>query len=242
MFSNILVNEVHIWFCRPEAIQEKEKLSAYLSVLSRQEIEQYNRFNYETDRHSYLVSHALLRHVLSKYAEVSPSEWQFSCNSHGKPGLLQSGSELQVGLPSIDFNLTHTKGLCACVATLGRSCGIDAEHIYRKNRLNAVAHRMFAEEELRVLAEGSQYQFYDFWTLREAYVKALGTGLAGSSKDYYFTVGMPDQAASINFRNKPSTGSDSWQFKLFQPTPEHRLAVAIESSEPMSVQISEFIP
>ena len=164
MSSSILDNEVHIWFCRPETIQDEEKLSAYKSVLSRQEMEQYDRFHFERDKHSYLVSHALLRQALSKYADVSPSEWRFTCNAHGKPELVQD-----VEFPAINFNLTHTDGLCACVVTLDKACGIDAENIHRKNRLDAVAQRMFAEEELLMLAESSniQYQFYDFWTLNE---------------------------------------------------------------------------
>ncbi len=144
----------------------------------------------------------------------------------------------------IDFNLTHTDGLCACVVTLNRACGIDAENIHRTNRLNAVAQRMFAEEELLMLDENTdgQYQFFNFWTLREAYVKALGTGLGGSSKEYYFNVDTTDLSASIIFRNSRQTESNNWQFNLFEPTEQHRLAVAFESAEPMPVQITEFIP
>jgi 4'-phosphopantetheinyl transferase len=244
MTSSILENEVHIWFCRPETLKDEEKLVAYRSVLSAQEIQQHERFHFEKDKHSYLVSHALLRHTLSKYASVDASQWKFSCNAHGKPELVKRTTALDSGIPALDFNLTHTDGLCACVVTLGKACGIDAENIHRTNRLSAVAQRMFADEELLILDENSdgQYQFFNFWTLREAYVKALGTGLAGSSKAYYFSVDTADMSASINFRNSQQTESSNWQFNLYEPTKQHRLAVAFESAEPMSVQITEFIP
>ncbi|MFV2004557.1 MAG: 4'-phosphopantetheinyl transferase superfamily protein [Gammaproteobacteria bacterium] len=239
MFPSLPDNEVHVWFCRPETIQDEKKISAYRSILSEQEIEQHHRFHFEKDKHNYLVSHALLRHALSKYADVKVSEWQFSSNAHGKPELIQG-----TGLPVINFNLTHTDGLCACVVTLNMACGIDAENIHRKNRLDAIAQRMFAEEELAMLRKNKniQHQFYDLWTLREAYVKALGTGLAGSSKDFYFEVDAKNLSACINFRNGKQAESSHWQFKLFEPTQEHRLSIAFASSEPVSVQMTEFIP
>jgi 4'-phosphopantetheinyl transferase len=173
--------------------------------LSTQEIERYERFNFDKDRHNYLVSHALLRHALSKYsAVITPSQWQFSSNAHGKPELQQSVTP-DTDAPVIRFNLTHTDGLCACVVTLNKTCGIDAENIHRQNNLAAVARRMFADEELKMLHQSAdeKQQFFNFWTLREAYVKALGTGLAGSSKDYYFsldTTGSLDSTGSLNTR------------------------------------------
>jgi 4'-phosphopantetheinyl transferase len=241
-----LRTEVHVWFCKPEGIRDVSRISAYKSVLSVQETERYERFHYDKDRHNYLVSHALLRHALSKYADVSASQWQFTCNAHGKPELSQYATPPDATLVKSDklrFNLTHTEGLCACVMAIGGACGIDAENVRRKNSLKAVAQRMFAEEEMAVLDESSDdcHRFYDFWTLREAYVKALGTGLAGSSKDYYFSLNPGRRTASLNFKNRRQDEKSRWQFSLFEPTDEHRLAVAFESAEPMSVHVSEFV-
>ncbi len=239
MPSSILDSEVHVWYCRPEDIQDEDKLSAYSSVLSEQERQQQDRFHFEKDKHSYLISHALLRHVLSKYADISVSDWQFTRNDHGKPELIPRG-----GCPKLNFNLTHTTGLCACVVTKNKICGIDVENIHRKNNIEAVAQRMFADEELMVLngARSDQYQFYNFWTLREAYVKALGTGLAGSSKDFYFTVDEATLAATINYRKSLQIESRDWQFKIFEPTQEHRLSVALQSQDKVPVHIAEYIP
>jgi len=233
-----LQSEVHVWFCRPLTIQGKSRLSAYKSVLSKQEIEQYHRFHFEKDRHSYLVSHALLRHSLSKYADVCASQWQFSRKEHGKPELVSLP-----GVENIRFNLTHTGGLSACVVSVNRNCGIDAENIYRKNKLKAVAKRMFAEEELALLDDKNiNQQFYYFWTLREAYVKALGTGLAGSSKAFYFDIDKGDLSVVMHHKSRQQTGNKNWYFKLYEPTPEHVLAVGFESQENVRVFMAEFIP
>ena len=212
-------------------------MSDYKSVLSRQELERYQRFHFEKDRHSYLVSHALLRYSLSKYADVQACHWQFAVNEHGKPELDPS---IDLG---IRFNLTHTDDLCACVMTVDRSCGIDAEYIHRKNNLESVAQRLFADEELaRLSKDNIQPRFYYFWTLREAYVKALGTGLAGSSKAFYFDVGEIDKAVSMRGIDSSGSESERWHFRLYEPNNDHVLAVGYESLDDLPVLMKEYIP
>jgi len=226
---------VHIWFCQPALVQGSEKISACEKVLSEEEKQRYLRFHAEKDRHSYLVSHAMLRQVLSKYAGVPASQWQFTANEHGRPELATPVLE-----PGLQFNLTHTEGLSACVIAAGRRCGIDAEYVHRKNKLFSVAKRMFAEEELAQLDEKNiQQQFYNYWTLREAYVKALGTGLAGSSKAFYFTLGTKNLSAVLQHKDKVK--SDNWRFKLLRPTAEHVLATGFEATKNLPVEIHELI-
>ncbi len=232
-----LQTQAHVWFCQPAMIDDAQKLTAYKAVLSEQELARYHRFHTEKDRHSYLVSHALLRYSLSKYAALEAAQWQFVCGEHGKPELKLSA------LPDLCFNLTHTDGLSACVVAAKKRCGIDAENICRKNKLAAVARRMFADEELAQLDEKNiSRQFYSFWTLREAYVKALGTGLAGSSKAFYFDVGQNGVNIKLHRKVDSADALQNWQFDLYQATPAHVLAVAIESSEDVAIVMNEFIP
>ena len=232
-----LKKEVHVWSCFPDNIRHEKTLSAYRSVLSAEELQHYLRFNHDEDRHNYLVSHALLRNVLSKYADIEASCWQFSSGEHGKPYLVRAA-----GVPGLTFNLTHTRGLSACVISLDRSVGIDAEHTRRKNKLDGIARRMFAEQELDVMSVSSDSQqfFYYLWTLREAYVKALGTGLSGSSKKFYFDVNMQNLGAEIK-ASDAEVALEAYGFKLYLPTPEHVLAVAFESPQSMDIRYLEFI-
>jgi len=233
-----LRSEAHVWFCDPLLMRDEEKVTQYKAVLSKQEVEQYHRFHFDKDRHSYLVSHALLRYSLSKYVDVPASQWQFVSGEHGKPELTPSSAA-----SDLCFNLTHTGGLSACVVTLSRRCGIDAENIHRKNKLNAVAQRMFADEELAQLDEKNiASQFYYFWTLREAYIKALGTGLAGSSKEFYFDVDVNNLSVVMHHKNKPLIDTKNWRFELHLPTLKHVLAVGVESSDDVQLVMSEFIP
>ena len=112
-----LENEVHVWFCRPDEITDAVKLDDYRSILSTDERDKQQRFHSANDQHSYLVSHALVRKVLSMYCDVMPEQWLFTFNLHGKPEISpQILSELDC--PPIKFNLSHTEGLSVCVVSL----------------------------------------------------------------------------------------------------------------------------
>ena len=233
-----LKTQVHVWYCDPRTIQDESKLAAYESVLSEREVQQYRRFQFDKDRHSYLVSHALLRYSLSQYADVNASKWRFSRNEHGKPELISPHN-----MQGIHFNLTHTEGLSACVVTLEKPCGIDAENKNRNNKLEAVASRMFADEECRQLNKNEiEQMFFCYWTLREAYVKALGTGLSGSSKEFYFDINIDEMKAVVHHRNRQQAVDDNWRFRLYEPTAEHVLSVAFKSDNPAEVKLRELIP
>lgn len=223
-----LKKEVHVWFSHPDEITSSDLLSYYQSLLSTDEINKYQRFISEKDRHDYLISHALVRKVLSRYIEIEPSEWSFRAGLHGRPEIDTTITDIP-----LQFNLTHTKGLCACVVTLDMPCGIDAEMIARNNNLKGIARRMFAPEEINALSalhDEAEFRkaFFKYWTLREAYVKATGRGLAGSSKDFYFLI---NDEIDIVYRQTFNRlqGAKHWQFKLFEATENHVLTIAINS-------------
>jgi 4'-phosphopantetheinyl transferase len=222
-----LENEVHVWFSTPEAVTDPGQLADYMSILSPQEQERHQRFHFEKDRHSFLVSHALVRKVLSSYVDVDPAEWQFSAGRHGRPEIAGPA-----GVPALRFNLTHTAGLTGCLVTLDADCGIDAELITRRGSLQAIAEKMFADAELVTLnkLDGRAFleQFFIFWTLREAYCKALGVGLGFSKKDYAFETGSDDR---VRIRSDSQAGASDgdWQFTILRPGADHLVAVAVRS-------------
>lgn len=116
-------------------------------------------------------AHALLRECLKKrnirYDEGAP----LAKGRLGKPSLAEH--------PDVHFNLSHAKGIAACVVS-DSVCGIDCEAVrpYREN----VVRRAFSEEEQQLLGTVSGEErdrlFTRLWTLKEAYVKALGDGIA----------------------------------------------------------------
>lgn len=223
-----LQQEVHVWLARPEDITDADRLKQYQSLLSAGERERYQRFHFDRDRHHYLVAHALLRRVLSAYVDVDPSSWQFSSNHHGRPEI----SAPDIAAP-LRFNLTHTTGLVACVVTLEVDCGIDVERLSARGNPMAIAEKMFAVSEQQVLKrlDGEVFldRFFTYWTLREAYCKALGVGIANARKDYCFVEQGAGQWA-VRFDATSSDGSRHWQLAIMKPTDEHVMALAIRTA------------
>jgi 4'-phosphopantetheinyl transferase len=201
-------------------------LKDYENWLSDHEAQRHRRFHFERHRHQYLLSHALLRKTLSRYAACSPAEWEFTYSEHGRPEIATAG------VPDIRFNLTHTDGLSACVVTLGNSCGIDSEKLMARHNPGGVARRMFSAAEYATLQklEGDSFldYFYRHWTLREAYVKAIGIGITFPTKKLQF-VTEEDGATRIDFGNEIDDNPEEWAFAVFRPTREHTLAVAVRA-------------
>ncbi|MGA7179122.1 MAG: 4'-phosphopantetheinyl transferase superfamily protein [Thiobacillaceae bacterium] len=230
----LLDSEVHVWFAEPGTLTDADRLLYYQSLLAPEEKERNKRFQFAKDREQFLVTHALVRLALSRYARVHPSDWCFSANKHGRPEI-----EAPIAMRGLRFNITHTDGLCAVVVTLKRDCGIDAEQIACGRNLEKIANRMFAVPELEAMGEltsaGSGEKFFRFWTLREAYCKALGVGLAGSTKDFYFKL-VDGKQPQIIFAHDPGK-ADQWQFALMRRTDSHLVAVAVHRPDRPDLKI-----
>ena len=231
-----LDSEVHVWYCLTDEEFVSSRLDVLESLISEEELSKYRSIKHQKSQQSYLVAHAMLRSVLSGYVDRPVLDWQFVRGEHGKPALFLSD-----GLPDIRFNLTHTDGLTACVVSLPGDCGIDVERHDTVHSFEAVSQRMFADEECRFLADHDfdPAMFYRLWTLREAYVKALGLGLVGSTKDFYFQFDR-DLGSARLVHQAVAGESERWSFRLFEPVPGYQLSVALEAPLETSVSLSGF--
>lgn len=223
-----LDQQLHVWFIRPDLIQDRTILDACMRMLSEQERTQCRRFRFPADSHHYLVSHALVRKVLSKYIDISPAEWVFSRSQHGRPEVANPD------LPPIRFNLSHTKGLAACVVSISSDCGIDVEKIHARHNPIGVAKRMFSSAEYEYMQQlngrAQLEYFFIRWTLREAYVKARGIGISFPTRKLDFNI---VSSSDINVEFHPDIQDDSadWQFQLLPLSAEHITAVAVRRDD-----------
>jgi len=225
-----LDSEAHVWLANPATIVDAAQLAAYASLLSAEEKDRHRRFKFEKDRHQFLVSHALVRTVLSAYTDVHPSAWQFSYNQYGRPEL----SAPDINTP-LRFNLSHTDGLVACLVTLNSDCGVDAENLRLPGNPQGIAEKMFAASERHALnqLQGQAFleRFFTYWTLREAYCKAIGLGLS-SPMDYFSFECADGEQFRIRFDVPSDHHIRRWQFTVLKPSPAHIAAIAICSDEP----------
>lgn len=236
--------EAHVWLARPDEIADPHLLGRYLALLDPEERRRHRRLRGEPARREFLVAHALARLALSRYAAVAPREWIFATGEHGRPEI--SGPE---GAPPLRFNLSHTRGLVACAVTREAQIGVDVESGARRGRLLKVAERFFGESELRALRalapEQQKRRFLEYWTLKEAYLKARGSGISLPLRGFQFEIHEGRREIRVAFdpelvRDEP----ERWQFSLQHPTDSHTLAVAIHrpGGRDFAVRIFEGVP
>jgi 4'-phosphopantetheinyl transferase len=217
--------QVDIWWVAPESLSEPKLLSRMLNVLSAEERVRQARFRFARHRQQFLVSHALVRVVLSHYSAIDPVAWVFSSNRYGRPEIDQPKT-----LPSLRFNLSHTDGLAVCAVAVECDVGVDAEWLARGTPGMELASRYFAAAELAHLqavpSAAQQRTFFDFWTLKEAYIKARGMGLAIPLDRFSFQLAR-DKPIGIAVAAELADDADTWQFAQHQPTGEHLISVAV---------------
>jgi 4'-phosphopantetheinyl transferase len=218
------VDCVQVWTALPDPAQSG-RLAYYRSLLTRDERERCDRFVQDADRLRFLLARALVRTMLSEYVAIPPGDWRFRIEEYGRPEV----AELPAGAPDLRFNLSHTPGLVACAVTVGRAIGLDVENVNRA-LTPQLPERFFSPQEtadLRALPPGEQHKaFFDYWTLKESYIKARGLGLALPLRQFTF-LRRAGLAPAICFAPELHDDPASWQFAQFWPTRDHRMAIAV---------------
>jgi 4'-phosphopantetheinyl transferase len=230
-------DEAHLWIVRPERARNAGVLERYEPLLSSEERAKRDRFRFPKDRELCLIARAVVRTTLSRYADISPTEWRFVTNAHGRPEIDQPEGER-----SLKFNLSHTKGLVVLAVAREREVGVDVEDRERGGKLLDVAERFFSPYEvaaLRRLPENEQLdRFFFYWTLKEAYIKARGKGLAIPLSQFSFELDEDrDRGIRIAFGPKLEDDPDRWQFTALSFGRQHRIAVGVERRKGETVRL-----
>ncbi len=241
--SNLLpTGRAVVFHTRVASTSVPRYLPACVAMLSRTEQERQQAFRFPQDQHLFAYAHALLRTSLSRFADIPPADWKFETGAHGRPELCR----LQGEPTQLRFNLSHTRGFAACAITREADIGIDVERLDRNVDLHAIAERHFAPSEVDHLttlaASARRRRFLEFWTLKEAYVKACGGGLTMSLRDFHFEPGHDGQWR-IGFAD-PDRQADHWQFTCTQPTPHHIMSTAIHcrNQPEFAIHVEESAP
>lgn len=206
----LLSNEVHVW--RENLDNVKPLLEDFAQVLSEDELVRARRFHFEQHRQRFIAGRGILRNILSRYLNIEPSEINFGYEPRGKPFL-----EHKLNGNNLCFNLSHSQNYALYVMSLNNSIGVDLEGISPKTDVVSLAQRFFSPSEFAVIEsappEQQQQLFFRYWTCKEAYLKATGTGLKDLQKvEIYLT---PEQPAQLNIPNIANSGE--WNLLEIQP-------------------------
>lgn len=180
-----------------------------LSLLSRQEHERATAFAFARDRRTFLATRVMIRSLLSRYAPVPAEDWRFTSNAYGRPRIDAPALE-----PPLHFNLSHTHEFVVIAIARNADIGIDIESRI-PDEFDTIAADFFSAREIRWLNEAvdrraAELRFLQLWTLKEAYIKALGTGLSTTLDGFSI---IPDGNGGAQLVERVDAGGD-WWFRL----------------------------
>ncbi|MEH6630607.1 MAG: 4'-phosphopantetheinyl transferase superfamily protein [Halopseudomonas aestusnigri] len=190
-----------------------------MTLLDDKECQQAARFHFAHDRSAYIAAHALVRAMLSTIIPEPPEAWRFTFNDFGKPEAV-----IPRGKPHLRVNLSHSRGMAAVAIGLDQDLGIDVEWCARGNLTLDLADRYFSSTEVTLLKSLSETDLdealFGLWTLKEAYIKAVGMGLSLPLDSFSFTL-EPLTFTCVN------GASEEWFFSRLDTCPDYAMAVAL---------------
>lgn len=237
MFS-LSPSQVDIWFCQPKKVSTYNLDNEYTKLLSSEEHTKVFRYRFEKDQKTSLYTRALLRYSLSQYLpSIKPQDWQFSAQEKGKLALASNPNNIQ-------FNLSHTKELIAFAVTQQHALGVDVEFLERQNDIKSIAKHYFSKPEISELSSLSDKEqasrFYDYWTLKESYIKAWGLGLSIPLRDFSFHINASHsdnlnnssynnitRDIKLSFAPERKDTPENWKSYLFNISKKQRGALSI---------------
>ncbi|MEY4211316.1 MAG: hypothetical protein RLZ92_1697 [Pseudomonadota bacterium] len=173
MLRNAKLKEWFVDIWSVDLLFDCTALQFFLSTLSAEELAKLEGFKLQQQSNRYLAVRGVLRQILAGYLEVQPADLIFVRNVYGKPFLANA---------SLFFNISHS-GDCLLIAVSDfDSIGVDIELIKSGRNLLGLAKRCFSADELNFwfsLPEDARERwFYQLWVRKEAFVKAVGRGIA----------------------------------------------------------------
>lgn len=214
---------LHLCCAFPDDLLDEQAAQACARLLNDDERVRWQRYKFEKHRREYLATHALARTALSYHHPLAPEAWRFQLNEYGKPSI-----DPDCGLR---FNLSNSTGLVVCLIGAGADLGVDVEPRTRADSIIEIAPRVFSAREMAQLedlhGEERSERALRLWTLKEAYIKARGMGLALPLKKFSFIF---EGSQRIRMEMDASLGDDTirWRFCLLEIA-GHCIALMVEN-------------
>jgi 4'-phosphopantetheinyl transferase len=215
--------DAHVWILplqpEPTLLRELERL------LCPAERARAHGFVFETHRRRYIAAHGLLRRILASYLGARPETLEFEAAEGAKPRLREPPTAL-------DFNLSHSEDLGLVAVAHGREVGVDVEAVRPVDDLDLLAENCLSALEAIRLASIAETErpraFLECWTRKEAFLKAVGDGLARPLDSFTVTVGSEEPVRLLSVEGDPSAPA-RWTLVPLRPAPGFVGTLAVET-------------
>jgi 4'-phosphopantetheinyl transferase len=214
---HISQDTVHVW--RFWLRQPDAQVYDHLQLLSPPERRKTVSYYSLRNRKRFIIARGILRRILGSYLNRAPSQLQFTYHPWGKPSLQRSATD---EIP-LQFNLTHAQDIALCAVTATRRVGIDVEWVHDRPHLQTAIPLFFSTQEVNQITMAPTNQrlnaFYERWTRKEAYLKAIGAGINETQflSDSYFTEPLHAQ-----------NDTPQWTTIAIAPAPNYVATLVIE--------------
>ncbi len=196
-------DEVHVW--RISVRQPPPVLERWRVLLTAEERARLERFRFPDDATRELVSRGALRAALGAYLGVGPATVTFATEEKGKPVLATVPAAGR-----IEFNTSHAGEWVLLAFAHGRPVGVDVERWREVDSADLVRGYFSPGEiaEWESLPEATRIEgFFNGWTRKEAYLKALGVGLAKPLDSFQVRLAPGAPAGLVADRDDPEAGT-----------------------------------
>lgn len=221
-------NQVHIW--RTSLDFSTAKVNQLATFLSIDELARANRFHFPEHKKRFIAARGILRQLLGNYMQISPDKLKFEYGYQGKPRLATS-----MGNSSLQFNVSHSFKYALYGFANHHLVGIDIEFLREMKDPVELAKRFFSNREYQLIVdltnkEQQQKFFFKLWTAKEAYLKALGTGLSSSLTDIEISLdGANTKLLAIRGN---TTTVNNWSMYHFVPAANYIAVIIINTQIP----------
>jgi 4'-phosphopantetheinyl transferase len=201
MQQELRKEEVHVW--SSYVARSPYDFDKSFICLELAEKERAQGFYFERDRIRFVQSRYLLKMLLAKYVGRSASEIKFAYNPYGKPGLMDQQANLY-------FNISHAGDWVVMAFARDIEMGIDlAYHHPTEDISGLISPDIFTDRELsyfdNIASTKRQALFYKLWACKEAYLKAIGTGLSVAPNNVEVTLGENGEISVVKGQQEPNT-------------------------------------
>ncbi len=191
------------------------------AVLTDQERATSARFYHSENRTRYTIQHGILRLLLSKYTGINAKKIRFTYNENKKPYL-----QNPVANPCF-FNLSHSAD-DFLIAVGPEEFGVDIEQINTKKHWEDIASQYFGYREVQSIttAQNPDEAFFLFWTRKEAFLKATGTGIDENLPEIIALDGMhpiPPLYGNFNWFTESFTVGTEFMGAVTYPAPQKNI-------------------
>ena len=214
-------DEIHVW--RADLNKQSDRVNSFFQVLNPTEKARAERFQFQKHRDRFVIARGILRVILGRYLNVEPERLQIFYGAYGKPVLADVHKENR-----LHFNVSHSHGLTLYAMARKRKLGIDLEYVREDLATENIAEQFFSRGEIEKLLKLPPSQrakaFFNCWTRKEAYVKAVGKGLS-IPLDQFEVSFAPDEPAVLLSESGTVSG---WSLRELSPGLGYVAALAFE--------------